>query len=147
MVITLNLLWLIPVMPLLGAAINGAFGKRLPRGVIGAIASGSVAVSFAISLVAFLQMLSMPEDSLPIIQNYFTWIQAGSFQAVCGFSDHRVPGLFQQAPQATANDTVVVSQQHAQGRPPSSALATEDKWRVSYRHLRRSQSPLHPPVP
>ena len=89
----MNLLWLIPVMPLLGATINGAFGKRLSRGVIGAIASGSVAVSFAISLSAFLQMLSMPEESLPVIRNYFTWIQAGSFQAVCGFMLDHLSGL------------------------------------------------------
>ena len=89
----MNLLWLIPVMPLLGATINGVFGKRLSRGVIGAIASGSVAVSFAISLSAFLQMLSMPEESLPVIRNYFTWIQAGSFQAVCGFMLDHLSGL------------------------------------------------------
>ena len=44
-----NLLWLIPLLPLLGAVINGALGKRLSRGVIGAIACGSVALSFAIS--------------------------------------------------------------------------------------------------
>jgi len=67
-----NFLWLIPLLPLLGAVINGVLGKRLSRGTIGAIASGSVALSFAISLTAFLQMLRLPEESLPIVQNYFT---------------------------------------------------------------------------
>jgi NADH-quinone oxidoreductase subunit L len=88
-----NFLWLIPLLPLLGAVINGAFGKRLSRGVIGAIASGSVALSFAISLTAFLQMLRLPEESLPVVQNYFTWIQAGSFQAACGFMLDHLSGL------------------------------------------------------
>jgi NADH-quinone oxidoreductase subunit L len=84
-----TLLWLIPLLPLLGAVINGAFGKRLSRTVVGAIASGTVGLSFVISLGAGLQMLRMPEESLPIVQNYFTWIQSGSFQATCGFMlDH-----------------------------------------------------------
>jgi NADH-quinone oxidoreductase subunit L len=88
-----NLLWLIPLLPLLGAIINGALGKRLSKGMIGAIASGSVALSFAISLGAFLQMLRMPNESLPIVQNYFTWIEAGSFHATCGFMLDHLSGL------------------------------------------------------
>ena len=84
-----TLLWLIPMLPLVGAVINGVFGKRLSRAAIGAIASGTVGVSFVISLVAGLQMLRLPEEALPVVQNYFTWIQAGSFQATCGFMlDH-----------------------------------------------------------
>ena len=89
----MNLLWLIPILPLLGAVINGLFGKRLSRNAIGLIASGTVAASFAVSLRAFLQMLSMPEESLPIVQNYFTWIQAGAFQATCGFMLDHLSGL------------------------------------------------------
>ena len=88
-----NLLWLIPLLPLLGAVINGALGKRLSRGVIGAIACGSVGLSFAISLTSFLQMVRMPEESLPVVQNYFTWIQAGSFQATAGFMLDHLSGL------------------------------------------------------
>src|SRR5438045_607897 len=36
------MLWLIPVLPLLGATINGIFGRRLSKSAIGAIAAGSV---------------------------------------------------------------------------------------------------------
>jgi NADH-quinone oxidoreductase subunit L len=86
-------LWLIPLLPLLGAVINGVFGKRFSRSVIGFIACATVAGSFAISLTAFLQMLGIPEENLPIIQNYFTWIQAGSFQATCGFLLDHLSGL------------------------------------------------------
>ena len=46
-----------------------------------------------ISLTAFLQMLRMPEESLPIVRNYFTWIQAGSFQATFGFMLDHLSGL------------------------------------------------------
>src|SRR4026209_1602719 len=89
----MNFLWLIPLLPLLGAVINGLWGTRLSRRVIGTIASGTVALSFAISFGAFLQMLRLPASSLPVVQNYFTWIQAGSFRANCGFMLDHLSGL------------------------------------------------------
>ncbi len=39
-------LWLIPTIPLAGAAINGLFGRRLPKSVINIVAIGSVLLSF-----------------------------------------------------------------------------------------------------
>jgi NADH-quinone oxidoreductase subunit L len=49
----LNLLWLIPLLPLMGFAINGLFGKRfLPRPVIAAIACGTILLAFLISVGA-----------------------------------------------------------------------------------------------
>src|SRR6187401_2735124 len=86
-------LWLIPISPLLGAIINGVFGKRLSKSVIGIIGAGTVALSFAISLGAFLQMLRLPDESLPIVHNYFVWIQAGAFQANFGFLLDHLSGL------------------------------------------------------
>ncbi len=88
-----KLLWLIPILPLLGAVINGVFGKRLPKHVVAGIAAGSVAGSFLISLAAFFQMLQLPETELPIVQNYFMWIQAGRFQAQFGFLLDHLSGL------------------------------------------------------
>src|SRR4051812_33922674 len=88
-----NWLWIIPVAPLAGAIINGVVGKRFSKSVIGFIGAGSVALSFLISLGAFLQMLRMPEDSLPVIRNYFVWIQAGTFHANFGFLLDHLSGL------------------------------------------------------
>src|SRR6059036_900238 len=87
------MLWLIPVLPLLGAAVNGVFGKRLSKSIISAIAAGSVGLSFLISVREFLVMLSTPESELPILHDYFTWIQAGRFQAQFGFMLDHLSGL------------------------------------------------------
>jgi NADH-quinone oxidoreductase subunit L len=84
-------LWLVPVLPLLGAAINGVFGKRLPKNVIAAIAVGSVLLSFLIALREFIAMLGTAE--LPIVRDYFTWIQAGRFQAQFGLMLDHLSGL------------------------------------------------------
>ncbi|HVF86417.1 MAG TPA: NADH-quinone oxidoreductase subunit L [Pyrinomonadaceae bacterium] len=49
-----RLIWLIPLLPLLGAAINGLLGRRFrfSETVIGTIAVGSVALSFLLGLAA-----------------------------------------------------------------------------------------------
>ena len=90
---TFDALWLIPVIPLIGAAINGIFGKRLPKNAIGIIAAGSIAISFVISLRLFFAMLGVGESELPILRNYFTWIQAGQFQAQFGLMLDHLAGL------------------------------------------------------
>src|SRR5262245_32156341 len=89
----ISTLWLIPVLPLLGAVINGVFGKRLPKSAIGFVAAGNVAVSFLLSLGAFLQMLGRDEGQLPIITHYFSWIRSGQFQADFGFFLDHLSGL------------------------------------------------------
>jgi NADH-quinone oxidoreductase subunit L len=86
-----SILWLIPVLPLIGAIFNGVAGKRLPNNVISAIGAGTVGVSFLISIREFVAMLSAPD--LPILRDYFTWIQAGRFQAQCGFMLDHLSGL------------------------------------------------------
>src|SRR5262245_32437857 len=88
-----DVLWFIPIVPLIGAAINGALGKRLPKNLIGIIAAGSIAISFLISLRLFFAMLGLGESQLPILRDYFTWIQAGQFQAQFGLALDHLSGL------------------------------------------------------
>ena len=44
---------LIPLIPGVGAIINGLFGKRLPKSVIHGVAVGAVALSLLIALACF----------------------------------------------------------------------------------------------
>jgi NADH-quinone oxidoreductase subunit L len=84
-------LWLIPVLPLLGAIVNGVFGKRLPKSLVGIIGAGTVAASFVLSAGAFFQMLRA--DATPVTTTYFTWIQSGAFSADFGFLLDRLSGV------------------------------------------------------
>src|SRR5262245_47255991 len=86
-----SLLWLIPVLPLVGAGVNGLFGKRLPKNLIGIIGSGTVGISFLIALREFAAMLSTTD--LPILRDYFTWIQAGRFISKFGFMLDHLSGV------------------------------------------------------
>src|SRR5262245_2080706 len=87
----LNLLWLIPVLPLSGAVFNGVLGKRLPKNLIALIGSGTVGLYFVIALWNFVAMLEAAQ--LPIVRDYFTWIQAARFQSQFGFMLDHLSGL------------------------------------------------------
>jgi NADH-quinone oxidoreductase subunit L len=82
-------LWLIPVLPLLGFLINGLFGRRFSRGLVSAVAIGSVALSFAWALRAILAL----DLSHPYVEHYFTWIQSGAFSVNCDFTVDRLTAV------------------------------------------------------
>ena len=86
-----NLLWLIPVLPLAGSIINGLLGKRMPKTAIATVGAGAVGVSFLLSIWEFVTMLGT--EQLPIIRDYFTWIQSGHFQAQFGLMLDHLSGL------------------------------------------------------
>ena len=77
-------LWIIPLLPLAGAAINGLLGKRFSRGLVSAIALGSTAAAFAMALWVAAQFAGLPPDQIPHIERYATWLSAGSFSADFG---------------------------------------------------------------
>ncbi|HEV8132265.1 MAG TPA: hypothetical protein VGQ81_13530, partial [Acidobacteriota bacterium] len=55
----LKLLYLIPILPLAGAAINGVMGKRFSRTVISFVSCGLVGLSFIIALACFGDFLKL----------------------------------------------------------------------------------------
>src|SRR5215472_12248757 len=77
-------LWIIPLLPLAGAAINGLLGKRFPKAVVNAIALGSTAAAFLYALWVAVQFGGLPADQIPHIERYATWMTAGSFSAEYG---------------------------------------------------------------
>jgi len=77
----LTYLWIIPLLPLLGAAVNGIFGGRWPKSVISAVALSSTTLAFFAALEAVREFFTLSPDKIPWIKTYFTWISAGGFQA------------------------------------------------------------------
>ena len=75
-------LWLIPVLPLVGAAINGLFGKRFSRQTVSAIALGFCGAAFVMALWIAAQFSSL---TLPHVERLASWIRAGDFQADFAF--------------------------------------------------------------
>jgi NADH-quinone oxidoreductase subunit L len=75
-------LWLIPVLPLLGAAINGLLGKRFSRQTVSAIALGFSGAAFVMAVRVASQVSSL---SLPHVEWLASWIRAGDFQVDFAF--------------------------------------------------------------
>ena len=91
---TTMLKWIV-LAPLVGAIINGFFGKRLGEKLIGLIASASVAVSAVLAFtVFFTQLLPLPADQRVITEHLFTWIKVGSFQADFAYLLDPLSGIY-----------------------------------------------------
>jgi NADH-quinone oxidoreductase subunit L len=80
---TTNLhLALIPVLPLIGAAINGFLGKRSSRQTVSTVALFFSGAAFAMALWIVAQFSSL---TLPYSEYFAPWIRAGSFRADFAF--------------------------------------------------------------
>jgi NADH-quinone oxidoreductase subunit L len=71
-------LWLIPVLPLAGAAINGFLGKKSSRQAVSTIALFSSGAAFAMALWVAARFSSL---TLPYHEYVAHWIRSGSFSA------------------------------------------------------------------
>ena len=69
-------LWLIPVLPLVGATINGFFGRRLTRQAVGAVALTFCGAAFAMALYVAARFSSL---TLPHTEFLAHWIRSGDF--------------------------------------------------------------------
>jgi NADH-quinone oxidoreductase subunit L len=69
-------LWLIPALPLLGAAINGFFGRRLSRQAVAGIALMFCGAAFLMTLYVAARFSSL---ELPHTEFLAHWIRSGSF--------------------------------------------------------------------
>ena len=88
-------IWLVPLLPLIGAAINGLLGRRFrfSERLIGGIAVGSVALSFLISLAAVYSygVGGHPQWPKPYLTSQdgfsFNWIPGGAVSINQGISE------------------------------------------------------------
>src|SRR5438477_1888214 len=129
-------IWLVPLLPLIGAAINGIFGRwfRFPEKLIGGIAVGSVALSFLIS-VAAISSYGFSSNSLwpnPYVstQTAFMWIPGGAVrrtlgESFAGFGSGLSPGGSEKAvslPNQTLSRTPLLNIEWSYQLDPLSAI-------------------------
>ncbi len=75
-------LWVIPILPLAGAAINGLFGKRYSKRVVSAVALFFSAAAFAKAFVVAMDFSSL---TLPHVEYLAHWIRSGNFSVDFAF--------------------------------------------------------------
>ncbi len=76
----LDHLWIIIALPLLGAAINGLFGKNFSKTIVNSVAIGSIALAFLAFAELVREFAQLSTDQIPWVKTYFTWITAGQFK-------------------------------------------------------------------
>ena len=75
----LEYLWIIPLLPLLGSAVNGLFGAKWPNKIVNGVAIGSTGLSFLCTLEAVREFFE--SGQVLFHKEFFTWIAAGNFRA------------------------------------------------------------------
>ncbi|HYK89083.1 MAG TPA: NADH-quinone oxidoreductase subunit L [Acidobacteriota bacterium] len=81
----IDFIWIIPLLPLAGAAVNGLLGKRLPKAVISLVACGTSGMAFLIAIGAVMDLLGRAPDERHILRTFYTWIASGDFVARAEF--------------------------------------------------------------
>ena len=124
-------IWLVPLLPLAGAAINGIFGRwfRFPERLVGGIAVGTVALSFLISAAAIYsygfggnQLWPNPYVST---QTAFTWIPGGAVRQSLGSTQQSVahnPNESQQPIESSAPRSSLLNVEWSYQLDPLSAV-------------------------
>src|SRR5262245_53665743 len=80
----LDLIWLIPLFPAAGFLINGLFGKRMSKSMVGTIACAAVLVSFIFAAGAVFQLAQLGEHERSHTVKLYEWINAGPAQTKSG---------------------------------------------------------------
>jgi NADH-quinone oxidoreductase subunit L len=89
--------------PLIGAIINGLFGRQFLKHfgqkttekLVGFIACASVGVSAALAFTTFInQLWPLPRDQRVITEHFFTWLKVGSFQADFAYLMDPLSGIY-----------------------------------------------------
>jgi NADH-quinone oxidoreductase subunit L len=79
----LDLVWIIPLLPLAGAVLLLLFGKRIGEPWAGWIGTSMMGGSFLWTVVTFLALRNVEPRSH--VRNLFTWFISGGFQVKMGF--------------------------------------------------------------
>ena len=77
--------WLIPMFPAIGFLINGFFGRRYSKKVVGWVACSALGLSFLTSILIFFELIGRPPTERVFEKVFFDWVVSGSFQTVIGY--------------------------------------------------------------
>jgi NADH-quinone oxidoreductase subunit L len=86
----LELVWLIPLLPLIGFIINGLGRNQLSKSMAGLIGSGVVLASFILSLLVFLQV----KEGNTLTTSYYDFVNLTSFKLGFDFKIDALSSLF-----------------------------------------------------
>ena len=135
-----RLIWLVPLLPLLGAAINGLLGRKLrfSERTIAVIAVGTVALSFLISVAAVYSYgtserwprayVTSEEGRFPYS---FTWISGGAVEITQG-APERARAVVDERSGAQSGSEKRVGEEAARDRSPNERTGSGSDFNVQW---------------
>ena len=84
----IQLVWLVPVLPLVGFLINGLFRKSLPKSITSIVGCGVLLASFVVSVLIYLQVKDQQ------IVKLFDFIAVGDLSIPFAFQVDPLSSLF-----------------------------------------------------
>ena len=95
----MDLIWLIPILPGIGAAINGLLGIRFfSKGVAALVACTTMALAALLAIGAFVQLLGLPGEARVHDVTIASWIPAIPLETVDGIGTFQVDWAFRLDP-------------------------------------------------
>src|SRR5262249_15992054 len=92
-------IWLIPLLPGLGALINGVVGVRaFSRKTAGTLACGTMVAALGLSIVAFVQLLGLPSEARAFDVTVAQWIPQIPLATASGVGAFQLPWGFRLDP-------------------------------------------------
>lgn len=88
----INLVWLVPFLPLLGFLVNGLGRRFLSKSLVGIVGSGTVLAAFVVSLLIFFQVKT--PGFTPQVVHLFDFIDAGTLHIPFAFQVDQLSALF-----------------------------------------------------
>ena len=79
-----NQVYAILLLPLAGFIVNGLFGKKMPKNVVGILATLAVFIPFLLTLNIYLNFTS---ENQPIIVRAFEWFRVNAAWRVSGLAN------------------------------------------------------------
>lgn len=86
-----QLVYLVPLFPLVGFLINGLLWNKMPKTLAGVIGSGAILASFCVSLGIFFEAKTFTQ---PLIINMFDFISSGTLHIPFAFQVDQLSALF-----------------------------------------------------
>jgi NADH-quinone oxidoreductase subunit L len=94
-----DLIWLIALLPGIGAAINGLVGIRaFGRNVAAIVACSTMGLALLLSVVAFVQLVGLPPEARDHVVTVASWIPPIPLQTTNGMGAFEVPWAFRLDP-------------------------------------------------
>jgi len=75
-----DLVWLVPLLPLVGGLVLMAFGSRIGEPRAGWLATLATASSFVVTVLVYLDLLGSPAEERSHVVSLFEWVPVGSLQ-------------------------------------------------------------------